>query len=81
MKLGVDIVNYRVYPISKEVTMDRYQRYKPAIDKANAKYKKANVKRIVLQLNRKTDQDIIRYLEGFDNVSGELKRLIRESIK
>ena len=60
--------------------MTNYQKYKSAIDKANAKYKKENVKRVVLQLNKNTDRDIIDYLDKFENVTGEIKRLIRCAI-
>lgn len=60
--------------------MTNYQKYKSAIDKANAKYKKVNVKRVVLQLNKNTDSDIIDYLDKFENVTGEIKRLIRCAI-
>lgn len=60
--------------------MTNYQKYKSAIDKANAKYKKVNVKRVVLQLNKNTDRDIIDYLDKFENVTGEIKRLIRCAI-
>lgn len=60
--------------------MTYYQKYKTSIDKANAKYKKENVKRVVLQLNKNTDADIIKYLDQFENVTGEIKRLIRCAI-
>ena len=60
--------------------MTNYQKYKSAIDKANAKYKKENVKRVVLQLNKNTDSDIIEYLARYENVTGEIKRLIRCAI-
>ena len=49
--------------------------------RATEKYKKANIKRVVIQLNKKTDDDIIRFLEGLENVQGEIKRILRLYIK
>ena len=45
------------------------------------KYEKANIKRYVLKVNKNTEGDIIAFLEGLNNVQGEIKRLIREEIK
>lgn len=44
-------------------------------------YYKRNIKRIVLNLNKETDRDIIEYLGNQINVQGTLKSLIREQIK
>ena len=49
--------------------------------RATMKYEKANIRRVVVKLNKNTDHDIIAFLEGLDNVQGEIKRLIREEIK
>ena len=49
--------------------------------RATMKYEKANIKRVVLKLNKNTDQDIIEFLDGLKSVNGEIKRLIREEIK
>ena len=49
--------------------------------RATEKYKKANIKRVVIQLNKKTDEDIIRFLEGLENVQGKIKRILRLYIK
>ena len=49
--------------------------------RASMKYEKANIKRVVLKLNKNTDQDIIEFLDGLKSVNGEIKRLIREEIK
>ena len=49
--------------------------------KASVKYNKDNVKQIKLNLNKKTDSDIIRHLEATDNVQGYIKRLIRNDMK
>ena len=48
--------------------------------KASIKYNKNNVKQIKINLNRKTDADIIKYLEGADNVQGLIKDLIRQDM-
>lgn len=49
--------------------------------RAIEKYQKANIKRVVLKLNKKTDADIIDYLDQQKNVNGKLKDIIREKIK
>lgn len=48
--------------------------------KASIKYNKTNVKQIKLNLNRKTDADIIDHLEAKDNVQGYIKELIRNDL-
>ena len=50
---------------------------KRAIDK----YQKANIRRVVLKLNKNTDQDIIEFLDGLKSVNGEIKRILREYIE
>ena len=45
--------------------------------RAVAKYEKANIRRIVIKLNRNTDQDIIEHLNNIENVQGYIKELIR----
>ena len=52
-----------------------------AQSRATQKYLKANIKRVVVNLNKNRDQDIIAYLEAQKSVQGEIKRLIREEIK
>ena len=49
--------------------------------RATIKYEKSNIKRVVLKLNKKTDADIIDYLDQQKNVNGKLKDIIREKIK
>ena len=49
--------------------------------RAAMKYEKANIKRVVLKLNKNTDQDIIAFLEAQKSFNGEIKRIIREHIK
>ena len=55
--------------------------YSDATKKATIKYEKNNIKRVVLKLNKKTDADIIEYLDQQKNVNGKLKDIIREKIK
>ena len=54
--------------------------YNEAVKKAVIKYEKENIKRVVLKLNKKTDQDIIDHLKKIDGVNGYLKQLIRKDI-
>lgn len=48
--------------------------------KASMKYNAKNVKQIKINLNKKTDADIIQHLEQTDNVQGYIKGLIRKDI-
>lgn len=52
-----------------------------AQSRATQKYLKANIKRVVVNLNKNKDQDIIAYLEAQKSAQGEIKRLIREEMK
>lgn len=45
-----------------------------------AKYDKANTKVITMKLNKGTDADILKKLEGVGNVQGYIKELIRNDI-
>lgn len=45
--------------------------------KASIKYNQANVKQYKLNLNKKTDADIIEVLESKENKQGYIKDLIR----
>lgn len=45
--------------------------------KASMKYNQANVKQFKLNLNKKTDADIIEVLESKENKQGYIKDLIR----
>ena len=49
--------------------------------KATIKYKAANVKRVYIDLNKKTDADLIKYLESVDNKAGFIKSVLRDKIK
>ena len=48
--------------------------------KASAKYNESNVKQVKMNLNRKTDVDIIEHLNMCENVQGYLKNLIRKDM-
>ena len=48
--------------------------------KASIKYNAKNVKQVKLNLNRKTDADIIDQLDQCGNVQGYIKELIRKDI-
>lgn len=47
---------------------------------ASAKYHASHIKRLPVNLNDRTDQDIIQHLRGVDNVQGYIKTLIRADI-
>ena len=54
---------------------------KAAHVKASIKYNANNVKQIKINLNRKTDADIIERLAGSGNMQGYIKDLIRKDMK
>jgi hypothetical protein len=49
--------------------------------KAVLKYKKKSIKQMKLDLNRKTDSDIIIFLDQCENKQGYIKALIREDMR
>ena len=49
--------------------------------KASAKYAKNNTKRIVLNLNINTDQNMIEYMDQIQNKQGYLKSLIKKEME
>ena len=53
----------------------------PAQTKATAKYIKENVKRYVVLCNRKTDADMIAFLDAQPNRNAFIKSLIRERMQ
>lgn len=44
-------------------------------------YQKENIKRVVLKLNRVTEESMISWVEGKENVNGYLKELIRKDME
>lgn len=49
--------------------------------KAAQKYRKANTKKITLELNIKIDEDILVWLDQQNNKQGYLKQLIRDDMR
>lgn len=45
------------------------------------KYQKESIKRVVLKLNKKTDADILAWLDSINNKQGMIKDIIRKHIK
>lgn len=48
--------------------------------RASMKYNSKNIKQLKLNLNKKTDADIIQHLDKKDNVQGYIKKLIRDDM-
>lgn len=48
--------------------------------RAQDKYKKANIMNVLLQVNRRTESDIVEVLENCPNKMGYIKNLIREQM-
>lgn len=67
--------------INRRVKREMDEQKKAAHVQAAMKYNKTNVKQIKLNLNRKTDADIIEQLEACGNVQGYIKDLIRKDMK
>ena len=65
-------------------TRRKYQRRNRMATKAQLeagkKYDKENTKKIILKLNLKTDDDILKKLAEVDNKQGYIKNLIRSDI-
>ena len=45
------------------------------------RYQKANIRRWVVQVNRKTQPDILQHLESIENVQGYILNLIRSDME
>lgn len=45
------------------------------------KYQKANIRRWVVQVNRKTQPEILQHLESVENVQGYILNLIRNDME
>ena len=48
--------------------------------RASMKYNSKNIKQLKINLNKKTDADIIQHLDKKDNVQGYIKKLIRDDM-
>ena len=44
------------------------------------KYQKENISRVVLKLNKKTDADLLEWLDTLDNKQGTIKEILRDHI-
>lgn len=51
------------------------------MSEAKKRYDKANTKMVCLKLNKKTDADILAWLDGAYSKQGYIKELIREDIR
>lgn len=49
--------------------------------KASIRYNATNVKQVKINLNLRTDADIIEYLQTTDNMQGLIKSLIRKEME
>lgn len=49
--------------------------------RSSAKYDAANTKGLYLKFNKKTDADILTWLDSIDNKQGYIKDLIRKDIE
>lgn len=61
--------------------MAKYYKHGDAQYRASEKYRKNNIRRIVVSLNRNTDQDIIDFLDGKDNIQGYIKGIVRTQMR
>lgn len=48
--------------------------------RASDKYESANIKRVVIKLNKRTDEKVIAALESEENVQGMIKELIKRDL-
>lgn len=60
----------------KPLTDEQKKAHIQAVDR----YDRANVVRLVVKINKKTDADILEYLSGLDNKQGYIKKIIRRDI-
>jgi hypothetical protein len=44
-------------------------------------YEKENIRQIRLKINRKTEPEMLEWIEQQDNIQGYIKRLIREDME
>ncbi len=52
----------------------------PAQNAATAKYVKNRMRQFIVRCNNEKDADVIAYLEGCDNITEEVKRLVRDKL-
>lgn len=56
-------------------------RSKEAIRRAVSKYEKSTVKRVTVKFHNINDEDIIKHLDGKENVTAYIRQLIRSDIE
>lgn len=61
--------------------MPSHSASKEAHYKASYKYEKANTVQMAIRLNKKTDADVIAWMDSRDNKRAYILNLIREDIK
>ena len=65
----------------KEKWRMHYEKNKESHAKAQAKYNKENTKQFAFRFNKKTDRDIIAYLESLDQKNAYIRQLIRADMQ
>lgn len=50
-------------------------------DEYMAKYEKENLRQIRLKINRKTEPDLLKWIEKQENIQGYIKQLILEDME
>ena len=62
------------------MTVTKKRSRTPAQAAGEARYKAAHVRRVVLNLNDRTDADILEKLSSLDNMQGYIKACIRADL-
>lgn len=80
----IEVGQYRIRKSEYEERPELFDKFlaRQGVDKygPQKRYEAANIKRVPLNLNRKTDADIIEYLEN-KNAQGTIKAALREMMK
>ena len=56
-------------------------RSREAIKRAQSKYEKSTIKRVVVKLHKKYDESLIEHLESKENVTAYIKQLINSDME
>ena len=67
--------------VLKEVNNTEEKRKTKTSPEAVKRYKEKNIRQVKMELNIKTDADILSKLDSVPNKTGYIKNLIREDIK
>lgn len=57
------------------------QEWSAAHSQASTRYNAAHVKQVKINLNKRTDADLIEYLETVPNIQGLIKSLLRKHME